>query len=934
MKKIIYLFLLSCCSLIQLKAQKAPGKGIEQPAPSVSSLAAYSRVPVSIQTGIPNISYGTFSVPTLNKNAVVSLDLSYHANNTSLDQWEGDLGRGWSLIGRCAISRENYDDADEKYAISTAHYYKKNEYDDVYSFSTLEESGKFRIRRDTLNNTFKLIKLTPFKSQIKFSRADDGSNLIFGSFTIISGTGIKYLYNTFNTATSNVYLYSTHDNTASGVLFKNIYDDIRYRSAFYLTSITDENDNTLVSYQYTKDIKYKTGTSFIKAEYNRMTKIVIASKGTIDIEYNDSGENKSYDNKTDQYFIKSFTLKDVNGKQVGKYILDYTGFRTLSSLKKYDKNNLLVGTTSFKSDGLLRMVQLPTKGTIVYDYESEPYYQWSRDSIVTHKQPTNSLGSTTFTTFGVTKKFFFSNPKDQNLAITLPSGSFGDTPWAFTIYRKEGSQYVVKANAGPAIDPDPNYPSTLYFDLPAGEYYSSLATYANPRPNISFGVDFNSSEYTTVQETVKIPQISKENVFRIKKISEYNDTWDNIESKQPIHTSTYDYNFFDTNQSSKATYEEGVYQSKENETKPYSTITIYRNVKVSDATGYEKYYFNTSSYNAPGPAKDYSQFYELIRGGVLDKKETYSTDNVLQNSETYTYDFKDFDQEEPYFYAPASYYPSFKVKPSYVSGVVKKTRAYLNGKYAETTSRTQMDFISNDAISACEVALQQETMPDGTVLETTYQYAKQKGNQLLLSKNVIDTPFEVEKKVNGKTVNKAITDYPTQDNYPSSQAGGLVLPLAIKTMDVQNNSTLYNVMKYDLYDTIGNPLQYTKPDNTVTTIIWGYNGTLPIAKIEGASYNQVSPYISDIILKSNGDVDNVSEQALQSALYTFRSNTSLANYQITTYVHDPFVGLKMITPPSGIKEFYIYDGAGRLKEIRENDETGNILKEYNYNYRP
>ncbi|MDQ0478295.1 YD repeat-containing protein, partial [Chryseobacterium sp. MDT2-18] len=39
-----------------------------------------------------------------------------------------------------------------------------------------------------------------------------------------------------------------------------------------------------------------------------------------------------------------------------------------------------------------------------------------------------------------------------------------------------------------------------------------------------------------------------------------------------------------------------------------------------------------------------------------------------------------------------------------------------------------------------------------------------------------------------------------------------------------------------------------------------------------------------------------------------------------------------ITPPSGIRELYIYDTANRLKEVK--DITGNILKTYEYHYKP
>jgi hypothetical protein len=54
---------------------------------------------------------------------------------------------------------------------------------------------------------------------------------------------------------------------------------------------------------------------------------------------------------------------------------------------------------------------------------------------------------------------------------------------------------------------------------------------------------------------------------------------------------------------------------------------------------------------------------------------------------------------------------------------------------------------------------------------------------------------------------------------------------------------------------------------------------------------------------------------------------------VTTYTYDPLIGVRSITPPSGIREVYIYDTANRLKEIRENDATGKLLKEFKYNYK-
>lgn len=56
----------------------------------------------------------------------------------------------------------------------------------------------------------------------------------------------------------------------------------------------------------------------------------------------------------------------------------------------------------------------------------------------------------------------------------------------------------------------------------------------------------------------------------------------------------------------------------------------------------------------------------------------------------------------------------------------------------------------------------------------------------------------------------------------------------------------------------------------------------------------------------------------------------MSTYQVTTYTYDPLVGVRSITPPSGIRENYSYDTAHRLEAII--DVNGKILKEYKYNY--
>lgn len=145
----------------------------------------------------------------------------------------------------------------------------------------------------------------------------------------------------------------------------------------------------------------------------------------------------------------------------------------------------------------------------------------------------------------------------------------------------------------------------------------------------------------------------------------------------------------------------------------------------------------------------------------------------------------------------------------------------------------------------------------------------------------------------------------------------------------------------ELYDNVGNILQSRTENGIPTTTLWGYNQTSPIAKITGATYGQVmtalgldgnnlTSYLqSDIVKKSDLDIDDASEDVLYASLNNFRN--TLSDYQMTTSTFDPLIGVKSVTPPSGITEFYKYDVANRVEKVL--DLNKNIQKEYTYNYK-
>jgi hypothetical protein len=172
------------------------------------------------------------------------------------------------------------------------------------------------------------------------------------------------------------------------------------------------------------------------------------------------------------------------------------------------------------------------------------------------------------------------------------------------------------------------------------------------------------------------------------------------------------------------------------------------------------------------------------------------------------------------------------------------------------------------------------------------------------------------------------------------KTSGFPLPYEVLSKDLQTGNDITQIV-YDRYDFRGNLQQYTTKDGIPIAIVWGYNQTYPIAKIEGAAYpepakkTEIPQYlINSIINASNDDALEASgndETALLTALDDFRKDPLLSDYQITTYTYDPLIGVRSITPPSGVRENYIYDSANRLKEVK--DINGTVLKEYQYHYK-
>ncbi|OVE59398.1 hypothetical protein [Chryseobacterium mucoviscidosis] len=922
MKKIflLALYLLSCS--LYLGQQESQNIGVTQPTPTAASLTAYKNIPVSIQTGVPNISYPLINLSTNSKKVEINLGLNYHTANVSEDKWASNVGKGWSLLGTGVISREIIDDFDESFDDATFHKYQKNYFDDIYNFSIPGETGKFRIIRDTINNTFQITKLSNYTAKVEYIRNSNTATLIIDSFIVTSDTGIKYKFENYDLDIMTVWRWN-HPLTGPK------YSEGKYRSAFYLTSIYDENDNELARYTYIKDLKYPPGVDQVtETETNKLVSIEVKDQGIIEI--NTSKEDVA-NTKNDNFRINDIILKTFDNRFIKKYHFNYSYTlpltRNLDSFQQVDINGDIIEKYSFYYTGIqngfesedeisatvLRRIQLPTGGIIEYDFDLIPYSFITE--YIQHPAPTTPYGSISFSNINSnTKKYFFTVNTTSDITIDANIANLSDHTWALQFYRKVGSSFQLSPySIGTPVDPDPGYPLQQIRTFEPGEYYVELFT-NDMFVNLSSDVTFEAAIRTGDPFTTNVLKMAK-GLPRIKKIKSLNVDYNNTYNAMPSGIEEYEYSMFDNPATSSGEIIEG---GSKDGLIMYNPVIIYKNVKVSNGNnnGYTKYYFKAPS-NYPFN-QGFWPNYNLTREGLINKKEIYNSLNQKLSEDLFDYTFEEFGPQ--YLVAPSNVSANFLIKTTWLKNEKVTSKSFFDSGVLET----QREIIRNT--NNFKTSLERSTSFDGSIQETSYQYPFDKNNQKLLNANITGIPLETTLvvKKNSSDVSKLISRSETKFDNVSH-----FFPTSTVSYDSQNNISSEAV--FNQYDAKGNLEQYTTKDGIPVSVVWGYNKTLPIAKIEGATYSQISSYTSDIITKSNADVDVSSEKLLQDALDIFRNNAAFSSYQITTYVYDPLIGMKSSTPPSGIREIYKYDKANRLEQII--DENGKVLKKYQYNYK-
>lgn len=906
-----------------------------KPVPSVSSLSTYTDTPVSLSLGIPEISLPLTEVPL--RKGSIPVVLSYSPMNVSEKEPASETGMGWSLFLGGVISREIVKGVDEIYQLNNSDY-QKNEFDDIYYYNLPGLAGKFKIKRDVVQNTFSLIDMTP-QNHIKIEYTRDNSNqltLLLNSFTITDDQGNQYLFNDFSTST----LYD-------GIPANMTYWGMDYKSAFFLTQIKDASNIEIANFTYRKDTKTENGQFLYQT---CKLENVNSASGNLHMEYD---YNAAYENMmTDPYSIKSVTLNN-SYTTTAAYHFDYnyinqtyenkthkkrmlTAIRKMKGTTELEKisffyysngldnnSNACNGTANetYNPENVLKSIVYPGQGTTTYTYErnevysnkSAPDYLESinddfNDSCAQYKNEFSRFNFNTAQTrtynFTITgdpskKKAYWINYTDYYTAIDPETGETILLPSPPDNKRikynlKKGNETVVhdgiKAN---------NY----FYNYP-GQYTITIIV-----PQQDGTVRFWLDELLNYPGPYRNSKIA--DGYRIRSISNS----DGSSSALPAKTMSYSYDQFSTVNSSSG--------------ESYRDVIYYRNVVVSSGkgNGYTRYYFNTpQDYPSIHPyvtdgnsTATFQPNYNLLSSGLLKKKEIYNYAHQLLTQEDYDYTFQnvsDLDYEIK---------PGLFSKTTMISKSIKTDSAYPKADQNKLQSITETTY---NPINL-KVSGVKSTGADGQLMETQYRYAADLSNTTgLITANMTGILLESTTQRNSKNLATKQVKY--------ANAGSL-LPSSETSLN-PNDSVTDSMVRYDHYDDKANIVQYTTHIDPLygsgfpVTIIWGYNKTLPIAKIEGAKLSDIGSLADDIVTKSNADTSEAQEQLLIEALDLFRDRPELKGYFITTYTHDPLIGMTTITPSDGIREYYHYDDYGRLEKVT--NANGHIIKEMKYHQKP
>lgn len=185
-----------------------------------------------------------------------------------------------------------------------------------------------------------------------------------------------------------------------------------------------------------------------------------------------------------------------------------------------------------------------------------------------------------------------------------------------------------------------------------------------------------------------------------------------------------------------------------------------------------------------------------------------------------------------------------------------------------------------------------------------------------------------------RLINSKFTSYksnlPLPDqifNVESATATSNFVESAVSSGSVVKDVVYQQDITIDKYSDKGKILSVSKQLSPSVCYLWGYNDQYPVVKVVGSNYNTISALVNQSILNNPQN-----DQQLRAELNKIRTGLAGVTTAVTTYTYNPLVGMTSQTDAKGETTYYEYDEFQRLRNIK--DQDGNIIKTYDYHYKP
>jgi len=959
--------------------------------PEAFSMTEAARIPVDYYSGLVKI-----DLPLIELNTRVgdfSLNLKYHSSGNKVAEVASSVGLGWSLESSGVITRvvrgKNDDDingyvgsnlrgkkinelAFNQLSNSEVLYYSSSEWDsepDMYYFNFMGGSGSF-----TLNKQGEVIMMPENDFKIFPAFGPNSSN---NYWTLVDKSGVRYKFGV--TVSEREY---SKVKVTNGIDVKE-YD--QYISSWYLSEIEKPGFGK-ISFSYSSgseilDVRkseefrdFNTGSGYSLTTVETKT---LATKRLDRIDFT-SGYIKVITTEDRLDLVNSFRtsrleLYNNHDELIKGIIFNHDYFNSIENCNSPECKRLkLVSVYEFfknssqklKYDFKYNTNNLPRRDSPQIDHWG--YYNSNGlTTLIPHSNPYNInlfrepneigtkacvLEEVKFETGGSTKFDYELNSFYDGTSNKLVGG-----------LRVKSIEYIRNSSNSPNVIKNFTYnvgtssnSSGVVFDLPV---------YVKPLKIIT-GITYPDGYY--------LPQINVGNSvmpFSCNNLLDLNGSCVGYSEVkvQSLNNGLEIYKYTDLNSNPDVL-----------ENSDYFNIEVLNNVNVVDFIGN----INPKSSPFGGPSRSNGHQRGLLKEKIIKDsfgnikyhlENFYEEKNKLKNlsakgvkfNRTFLYNHYD-NYFNPNTYTYQAYYSysrlGFDVAQYQETNGNYKLISAVEKKYDNLSNYNSMT-LSYDYSFNKPTNLNSEKKIDskGDVYETKYEYADSDlftfnfNVSDMKTLNMISYPIVITKLKNDKIISKVYNEYYSNNNNPFgilnpvrlSKVYNLEINKAIDDFQEFNwydieasnfnqiDSRFKVIMEYNKYDDFSNLLEYSKEDGKHVCVIWGYNKTRVIAKIENLNYISIpQSTIDNLQILSDNDNDNCkettcNEQQLREALNDLRG--LYPDSMITTYTYDPLVGITSITDARGDIIYYEYNDLGKLKCIR--DHNNNIKEVYDYNFK-